>query len=297
MTRAEVKDQITKIVEGKNIKSVINSIVKNQKNKHLFDQVIEKTNYLNPKSRFSERIYHIVNDLYTTQICEQCKQQKVRFISFEKGYNRICASCKTANDKDQRDNELGKFLDNYLKSDNIVLLSRDQIKEKLHNLNRETLRKLGIALRKRENFVLLAQIILSTKYIPYNKVSELRLSERLFNIKMDLFEIPSCPNCLKRKVRFLSFSRGYRRFCSLDCENYYNHRNEPSIPKVAPPENEEKIDEPPIEKINEFFDDGKEIKPLIEDISFKVENGKDLLVLIKMQNKEKFRSLAARFTD
>lgn len=93
LTRNEIKDFL-----GENLKS-FNKLTKNEipllkRFKNLYNNILEETSYLPVDVKISERIYHIINDLYSLPLCESCgKPINQKFLTFEKGYNSRCIEC------------------------------------------------------------------------------------------------------------------------------------------------------------------------------------------------------------
>ena len=59
----------------------------------LFQKITHRTLYLQTECMLTERIYHILNNLYEPQICENpdCNNN-LKFYSLGKGYRRTCSN-------------------------------------------------------------------------------------------------------------------------------------------------------------------------------------------------------------
>ena len=58
--------------------------------------VFKRTSYLGDSVRFTERIYHIVNDLYDIQKCGKCKTGIAKFNTFDTGYRYCSQGCNSS---------------------------------------------------------------------------------------------------------------------------------------------------------------------------------------------------------
>jgi hypothetical protein len=56
------------------------------------------------------------------------------------------------------------------------------------------------------------------------KETDITLSERIYLYQSGLMEVPNCLNC-NNKVKFIKFSKGYRKFCSKKCSAIFSHKN------------------------------------------------------------------------
>ena len=57
----------------------------------VYESIFEETKYLNPKCIFSERLYHILYDLYSPVLCTEC-DKKVNFKTLYFGYYTFCST-------------------------------------------------------------------------------------------------------------------------------------------------------------------------------------------------------------
>ncbi len=76
----------------------------NQKYKQLKQEIINETNYLDLNCKFTERLYHISNNLYNIPKCKECKTNNVKFKYYSQGYHTFCgAKCsqKSKNTKEK----------------------------------------------------------------------------------------------------------------------------------------------------------------------------------------------------
>ncbi|WP_298752194.1 hypothetical protein [uncultured Arcobacter sp.] len=61
---------------------------------NLYNNIINRTNYLQENCKFTERLYHIVNGLYKNPTCVKCGNTiDVKFKTFNNGYGSYCKTC------------------------------------------------------------------------------------------------------------------------------------------------------------------------------------------------------------
>jgi hypothetical protein len=197
--------------------------------------ILDRTNYLKDDCKYTERIFHILNNIHNRPVCHCGKDLK--FISLNSGYSKSCnngkciridKSWKTSSTRKKEYNrnlldEFKKFihkkLDNFTSFEDTVsfinnlLVSTDYGRQ--HNFVDS--RKL------RQNFEIFVSILNHTKYIkPYDlgniqKIEDFCFSERMFIIKNDLKDVPLCPSCKTNNRKYISFIKGYGRACSNRC--------------------------------------------------------------------------------
>ncbi len=119
MTREELKEWLINNFGEKIITS--QQTIKN-KFSNIYNEIINQTVYLDENSKYTERLYHIINDLFEVPICKNCEKNKTNFNSYIKGYLNYCSNkCATNSDKvkNKRKNSLiEKYgVDNISKSD------------------------------------------------------------------------------------------------------------------------------------------------------------------------------------
>jgi len=69
------------------------------------DDVIKLTSFLNTNVKFSQRLWHIINDMYIFPRCPQCNNIIKKFRNLEYGYNKFCSqSCGTIFNEEKRKN-------------------------------------------------------------------------------------------------------------------------------------------------------------------------------------------------
>lgn len=88
-----IKKQIQKILEGKT-PQVFGSVLRPYT--QLKEQIIIETAFLSDSAPLKQRIYHILNDITTPTLCNNCKEKHANFLSFNEGYAKYC-SRKCAN--------------------------------------------------------------------------------------------------------------------------------------------------------------------------------------------------------
>jgi len=96
MSRKEILESLNYIL---NLSECLNrNDIGQLKNKHknLYKNIINETLYLNKKCKFTERIYHILHNLYEIPKCLECgKTIDQKFSTFEKNYSDICKACSS----------------------------------------------------------------------------------------------------------------------------------------------------------------------------------------------------------
>lgn len=55
-----------------------------------YEAIIEKTQFLNPNVKYSQRVWHVYHSIYTMGHCVVC-QEHTKFANFSTGYNRTCS--------------------------------------------------------------------------------------------------------------------------------------------------------------------------------------------------------------
>ena len=85
------------------------SLVVKKKYPDIYSETINSTNYLSKDSKFTERIYNVLNDLTITQICQHCGNP-VRFKDLTDGYSKFCGmKCVNRNEETQKKKGQTKF--------------------------------------------------------------------------------------------------------------------------------------------------------------------------------------------
>ena len=63
----------------------------------LYDDLINKTSFVSPTSKLSERIYCVYNHILSIPLCDNCKENTCNFNSFNDGYYKFCSNkCSTS---------------------------------------------------------------------------------------------------------------------------------------------------------------------------------------------------------
>ena len=91
LSREEIVEYL-KYFSMDNIKTFIIKITQTQKYKVVKESIIKVTSYLSTDCTFSERLYHIVNNLTSRPVCKICKQNYVNFKDFYRGYHSHCST-------------------------------------------------------------------------------------------------------------------------------------------------------------------------------------------------------------
>ena len=62
-----------------------------EQNPTIYNAIMETTNFLEDRCPFSQRIYHILNNIMHKPLCVHCNQNYVKFKSYSKGYSEYCS--------------------------------------------------------------------------------------------------------------------------------------------------------------------------------------------------------------
>ena len=131
--RAKVKQVINILIQktkNKNIYGLVSSLSSklNKKYQPVIQTIVKVTDYLPVTTHIKERIYHIMNDLYELQVCQNCKINHPKFVDLNLGYREYCSyecSRKVMGEK------LGQY-------------SKDHSKELLEKRTKTNLAKYGV---------------------------------------------------------------------------------------------------------------------------------------------------------
>lgn len=221
------------LLNGDTVKS---SKLRWDKDKNLpYDQYIRaRTNYLPYEIKYSERIYHILNDLKEVPLCLGCSSH-VKFISINTGYSKLCKNYKCIRDnvewksssdlkKKRYEETLNNFKNYYCKNTNVIDTSEmiKFIDARLQDSNSGRRGRLFNEKHFRYNMDILSSILLKTSEIKpvvissIKKFEDLDLSERVYILKNNIQEIPKCPTCISNR-KYISLIVGYGRACSKTC--------------------------------------------------------------------------------
>lgn len=102
----------------------------NKKYPELLDRIDSRTSYLGENCKLTERIYHIINDMYESPICEHSECSNVlKFGSLGNGYRRTCSNkCGVYVNKlvklekygDENYNNMDKMLQTKIETDSYI---------------------------------------------------------------------------------------------------------------------------------------------------------------------------------
>lgn len=198
-----------------------------------FDSIIERTKYLPNDVKIGERIYHILNDLYSASICPICNRKGTNFISIHKGYSSYCSyDCSNKSKEKVKPNLLGIHLYNVMRIAKegrvkfYALKTREEYKEWIvdnvcNNRGFIEGQRLNKTKKLYKNNKFIFDIIESmTRNICKDN---LLLSCRC--ILDDIYNIPKCEVCGKNSE--LSYNNKFRKRCN-NCRGY---RTEEEIDK------------------------------------------------------------------
>jgi hypothetical protein len=198
-------------------------------------EIVEVTNFLDPNSSISERIYCIQNNLSERYKCVCGKIQK--FISVNQGYIKTCHKCTRKIGRSWKScSETKKTTVSNEKKNLVDFITNT--KDKSHSLG-ELLKfienkKVGIKNHNtqwvntydlRHNKPILKKIIELTNYIKFD-IDNPEWSKRIYNIYNNTHNGQLCVICNKNNTRYINFLRGYTTCCNTKaCVQQYGCKN------------------------------------------------------------------------
>lgn len=78
-----------------------------------YNEIIERTKFLDGTYTFSSRIYCILNEIKTSPICPQCNKHKVKFKNSSKGFFQYCSTKCSSNSDSTKEKYKSTNLDKY----------------------------------------------------------------------------------------------------------------------------------------------------------------------------------------
>jgi very-short-patch-repair endonuclease len=78
-------------------------IITKKSNKHILDFLVDETSFLTGDIKSTERLYLYINKMNSRPICETCRSNTVKFISYIQGYKSFCSRPCINKNKDIRD--------------------------------------------------------------------------------------------------------------------------------------------------------------------------------------------------
>jgi hypothetical protein len=93
MNREEIKKKIKEkisLLKNERLDGLVLSL--KNRNKNIYNSIIEETEYLGEECKFMERIYHITNDLKERPKCLICGKELL-FIRYNDAYRKYCNKC------------------------------------------------------------------------------------------------------------------------------------------------------------------------------------------------------------
>ena len=199
------------------------------KDSSIYNFIIENSSFLDNPS-FSQRLYHLYNEEMHSRVCEHCKINNVRFLSFNRGYNKYCSECnksfyvrcnkdsieKVSNTNKNKNKEaLETFYNNFLTLNFKILETKEIIKFINEILSREDKKLIHyLFLKFKDEFLSILYLTKNIKPIEFkNSIKSFNFSERMFIIKENLLEIPKCKNCNNNR-KFENIIVGYKQTCT-----------------------------------------------------------------------------------
>ena len=211
------RDEIKKFLDdkyGNNDLSNVGRWIK-KKYQHIYSSIVFNTHYLKNDCGFSERLYHILYDIYSVVLCKKCNNP-VSFKSLYFGYYTYCSTKCMANDSDIRKKKEETCLDKY----GVTHQSKtDQFKEKVVQTNMNTF---GVAYpaqsdKIKEN----TKRLFASKYGVDNPMKVPEFKENLKDVFVNKFGVdnPSKLDSIKEKKQETSNRNfGANHFMQVDSE-------------------------------------------------------------------------------
>jgi hypothetical protein len=203
------------------------------KDSELFKNICTQTSFLPAAARLSERIYCVLHNIKTVQICPYCGKHVLCSAYHDKGYRPTCDNnkCKRLHNADwkspshkQREthkNAINCFKTTYTNKRYKLInadIVKQYIRERIKVTDYGTKHSLTDIYQLHSNTDILCSILYYTKNIPIN-FKDLCWSERMFHIHTDLKQKPKCIICGKNETAYRNFKIGYSQCCSVKCTN------------------------------------------------------------------------------
>lgn len=188
---------------------------------HYKNEIINETSFLDNNSSLSQRIYHIINDIWEKPLCKNCNKE-VNFITFTKGYSTYCNECGLKISGNTDNSNKTKKTNTSNKINDILIINEFYSKNRCIELIKLYMSETHnwYSLKIIKNLKLLASINHYTNFISTNdisKISDFNFSEKIYCLLNGISNIPICPVCNKNKKKFINFEKGYQQTCSYKC--------------------------------------------------------------------------------
>lgn len=208
-----IQSKIDIIIPIKNLKPLIEEILSVTDSSNLERSIYKRNkpllwniyNTFKLGSSFLEKVYLILNNLDEIPKCDICNEIQCTFINYKQGYRKICSSEECV-EKYKENNKTHEIKEKFIK------MSREELIYGLNNIlnlsegiNRGTISNL-----KNKHKNLYKNIINETSYL--NK--ECKITERIYHILHNLYEIPKCLKCgANIDQKFSTFEKNYSDIC------------------------------------------------------------------------------------
>ena len=103
--RKKLKEIFKILIKDHSYNSILSKIIRAQSGTYKIcqDLIIKNTQYISNSRKFSERIYHILNDLFEIPRCSTCQITQLEFRTLGLGYRIFCSpTCSTSSNKTQQ---------------------------------------------------------------------------------------------------------------------------------------------------------------------------------------------------
>ena len=131
MFNLNIKEILIELINKYKSKYIANVIMSN-KNKDLYNEILNQTQFLWQNVKLSERIYCIIKGIETIQVCNECKVKRVKYDTFENWYRKFCSAKCSANNIETKNKRVNTNIERYWV---INPFSSEEIKKKIKKTN------------------------------------------------------------------------------------------------------------------------------------------------------------------
>lgn len=169
-----MKDEILKLLNKKPARYISKQYMGNE----LYNWLLSRTYYLKNESTISERIYHVIHDIFELPVCPHCKTPIHEFHTFNMDLhtfnNRFCSKeCSAAYEYDMKTDHDNNII--YDKKDLITYVKENNIEKIKRNI------------RRMEEIKHYINDLIGDDH------KRMKATEAIYFIKNDLKEYPKCP--------------------------------------------------------------------------------------------------------
>jgi len=218
----EIIENINTILKNlKNTKSLV-WVIKSKFNRNIYNEIKENTLFLKNDSKFTENIYCYINNISSNPKCQYCKNKKVKFICFNKGYNKYCSSKCSSNDPIIKNNKIKTNIQRYWVSHP---MKKEEIKENLYKNNLKKYWKKNVfQLQFVKNKIKETN---KKKYNCENVMHNKEIKEKLFNTNLKKYWNKCSLQCpiIQNEIQLNNLKKYWVKYI-LEAEEIINKRKE-----------------------------------------------------------------------